>query len=308
MSAAIFYHLVSEHPYIDCPDGICSAWIAKRYMELKNIPYSLHPICYRHDDEWNLIKSPEDLGIVDDRSAIYFIDITLPKKIMEMFVSSGYKIICLDHHEDKFEILNIMSKSIRGFWDEKECGSTLAWKYFFPGEQMPWFLPHVKARDIGENGYYMGLNPKSEAISNAMSSRRKASQNPFDYFEALWDENPQKLISEGLPIIKKRDEDMTSYKRDWLASPKFVEILGEKIPFIDLRNYPHLQRHYSVVGAQMAIALDAAYVCVCVNDPLRLSLRAAENKPPCLPVAIKMGGGGHPRACGFSLKSPLIIE
>jgi uncharacterized protein len=124
---AIIYHQIK--PGINCPDGIASAWVAKRkYPEAKLIGCSYG-----------------DSVDVEDYKNLVIVDFSFPIAQLKEWESEGKTITVIDHHKTAMADLSQFTGAI---FDMNESGATLTWKTFFPDETMPAFLAYVKDRDL----------------------------------------------------------------------------------------------------------------------------------------------------------------
>lgn len=292
MSVKIVYHQQKEG--VDCPDGICAAWIVARAIGCK---YELIPQVHLKKDDYQF----EALPFESRGSIVYLVDITYPEPILKRIGREASKLVVLDHHKGK----EFVSKF--GVFDISECGATLAWKYFHPGISgwlaAPWFLPYVRQRDIGADGYYQGEIPESEAIGEAMSLRRHkygCGEAAFPFFDELRGISKSMLIAEGLPKVVERNKLIDEYLD--CKSLEFMNVGGVSVPYFDLRDRPELHRHYSMVGARAAIRLPQyPFVAVTTDDPRQVSLRSRRNGGADVEIiATALGGGGHEHAAGFA--------
>lgn len=295
--AIIVYHQVKAG--LDCPDGICAAWVAARAIDGE---FELVGDSYLNNSEY---ESPDYNLPFDPRGKIVIlVDFSYPKSVLEAISNSVEKLIVLDHHRSRLEDIKSLNDRILGGYSADDCGSTFAWKYFFPGEPEPWFLSHVKRRDIGTDGYYNGDCPDSEAINTAISSRRKGlvGKDSFPIFDQLLLEKEEDLISEGKPEIEERDllveEALNQYNGAILQVGEYA------VPYYQLAN-PKSHRHYSIIGSRAArLHKEAPFVAIVTDDPLKISLRASKDSPVDLSeIAKVLGGGGHAKAAGYTINA-----
>lgn len=292
----IVYHQIK--PGLDCPDGICAAWVASRNLN----DFQLIGDSYLNNDDYK--NSDYQLPFDPTGNVVIIVDFSYPKNILEQITDKAEQLIVLDHHKTRMNNLASLSDRILGGYSADDCGATFAWKYFHPREPMPWFLPHVKNRDTGSNGYYEGETPESEAITTAISLRRKGlvGKEAFKVYEDLLDLTPEQVITEEI----KQD----LIERDRLAKEALSQYNGALLQVGDyLVPYYHLvntnaHRHYSVIGSKAAQRhQEAPFIAIVTDDPLRVSLRARANAPVDLSIlAESLGGGGHERAAGYTVK------
>lgn len=303
MKPTIVYHAVKNG--IDCPDGICAAWVAVRALGLSLSQYVLVPFAHIDNEAYFAprFKLPFEL-----QGDIYILDLAFPEQILRNIASEANKLTVIDHHKSNVHVRDLVdTKSIYGIFDIAECGATAAWKYFhgngIAGKiSQPWFLPYVRQRDTGADGYYMGLTPESEAIGEAMSVRRRSygiGINAFEFFDRLIDIPRQALIEKGMPLIEARNRAIDSFLDSQL---QMQEVAGDSVPFFDLRDRPHLHRHYSMIGAKAALKYPQFPFVALTTDGENISLRSRLDGVDVSAIAESLGGGGHTQAAGYKIK------
>lgn len=257
MKTIIVYH--QQKPGVDCPDGICAAWVvAQKFPD-----FELVGDVYLNNQEYE--EEGYQLPFDPTGKDVIIVDFSYPKAILEFIADRANKLYVLDHHKSRMSDINSLSDRILGGYDADECGATFAWKYFMGDVGMPWFLSHVRDRDIGTNGYYEGEIPHSEAINTAISTRRKGlvGVEAFPIFDQLLKETPQDLINEGLPAIEERDrlvkEALNQYNGALLRVAEYL------VPCYQIVN-PNAHRHYHLLPSSRMTPRQLA--CVLQRIPL----------------------------------------
>lgn len=325
-NTVIVYH--QQQAGVDCPDGICSAWVVSKAIGSKD--YQLLGDSYLNNGDYNEQYS---LPFVLTGRRVILVDFSYPRHIMQHICNLAREVVVLDHHKSRGEFLLSMrlEDQIKGGFDINECGSTFAWKYFscdikkpgfFPKglwqrvsmlslklfgrgfiDAPPWFLSYVRQRDIGADGYYDGAIPESEAIGIAMSRRRgKAGvgSETFKFFDELCEASEEELINEGFPDIKKRDEAIQDFLKEWETNPEMMQVADWQVPA--LKCPEHLHKDYSMVGSAGARRWQQyPFVAVITNDATKISLRSRSGGMDVSEIAKSLGGGGHENAAGYSL-------
>ena len=294
MKTIIVYHQVK--PGVDCPDGICAAWVVS-----KKFPnYELVGDSYLNREDYE--KEDYRLPFDPDGKDVVIVDFSYPASVLSAIASRAKSLTVLDHHDTRMDDIKSLSDRILGGYDANECGTTFAWKHFFGDKPMPWFLPHVRNRDIGANGYYEGECPKSEAITDVMSKRRVGliGAEAFPVFNQLLNEEPEKIVTEGLPqVIQKNalvEEELNRYDGATLQVAQYL------VPFYKIEN-PKAYRHCSAIGSAAAKKHpEAPFIAIITDNPKEISLRAAKDSAVHVGrIAESLGGGGQARAAGFRL-------
>lgn len=297
----IVYHQVK--PGIDCPDGICAAWIAAKYCKLNGIDYDVVGDSYKKNEEYQNHKFPFDPELND----IILCDFSYPWNVMMWLSAKSKTLTVLDHHESQMGDISRVQDRIFGGYSADDCGATFAWRYFFPNLEAPWFLEHVWKRDTGSEGYYDGDCPQSESITTAMSARRKGliGIDAFPVFDALdRDATHEELIGEGRELLKERDllvkSELDSYKGEYLELS--VDDISYCVPCLTIKN-PEADKHYSIIGSKLSRLFEKSpfVAIVTSSEPNKVSLRAhSKSDANCGAIARAFGGGGHKNAAGFT--------
>lgn len=296
MKTTIVYH--QAKPGTDCPDGICAAWVVARAIggDIELIGDS-----YLNNSEYDRpeYKLPFDFA----GKQIILVDFSYPKSILERIAANSKSLTILDHHVSRADDISALSDRILGGYNGAECGATFAWCFFHPEKPEPWFLRHVWRRDTGADGYYDGECPESEAISEAMSSRRRQygiGEAAFPFFDELCRVSETELVAVGMPKISERNEAIQSYLSEWELAPKMIDVLGDRVPLFECPQYLH--RNYSMVGSMATRRhQDYPFVAVIAGDPTKISLRSHSQGADVSVIARRLGGGGHRHAAGYSL-------
>lgn len=299
----IVYHQVK--PGIDCPDGICAAWIAAEYCKVFGHDYEVVGESYKKNEEYQNYKFPFDT--VDND--IILCDFSYPWKVMMWITNEANSLTVLDHHESQVDDISRLQDRIKGGYSAKDCGATFAWRYFFPNLEAPWFLEHVWKRDTGAEGYYDGDCPNSEAITTAMSARRKGlvGFQAFPIFNALEKATHEELIVEGRELLKERDILVESEINNYFGdNGGYLDLtvgdINYCVPCLTIKN-PEADKHYSIIGSKLArIFEESPFVAVVTSsEPNKVSLRShSKSEANCGAIARVFGGGGHKNAAGFN--------
>lgn len=293
METIIVYHQVKAG--VDCPDGICGAWVAARFFGEVTLVGVTHQPDYHNYDLPFPVKG----------NRIILVDFCYPSFVLASIVKDATEVIILDHHHTRMGDISQFEDQIRGGYSAQDCGASFAWKYFFPDMEEPRFLLHVLRRDTGRDGYYDGECPESEAITTAMSQRREGciGAQAFPIFERLLTENPRTLVEEGKALLSERDllvkESLEAYSEETLKLVTTDE--SYQVPFLTIEN-AKAYKHISWVGTSLCRVYTAApFVAIrTALEPNKISLRSKSSSlVDCGEVAKTFGGGGHKNAAGF---------
>ncbi len=303
MKTIITYHQAA--PGIDCPDGICSAWIAAKHYGYDNV--ELVGLVHQNNDGYTEeFKPPFEYK---DKN-ILMLDFCYPQVVMDKISGQANTFVALDHHKDKQVILSSLSNFTRTVFGEykdnsTDCGATMAWNHFFPDFAEPWFLRDVWSRDTGGKGFYDGDNPSAERVTAAMSARRKGlvGFKAFEVFDALLDASEEDIEQEGIALLEERDRLSQAEVALWIENRQFVEVSGYTVPLLRIVN-PGCDRYYSWVGTLLARTYENFFVVIqTTKEPDTYHLRShSSSKIDLSLIAQANGGGGHFHTAGFQLK------
>ncbi len=151
----IIYH--QAKPGVDCPDGICAAWVAHQ-------AYPKAQILGCSYDEQHRLKQFESLEM-NVLERLTLVDFSFSSEVMEILLEKKIKIEVIDHHITAWNDLSSLSDRFVFDYDVNECGATLAWKHFFPTKPMPVFLEYIRDRDLW-NFFW----PETEMVHEAISA------------------------------------------------------------------------------------------------------------------------------------------
>lgn len=297
----IIYHQKNDKE--DCPDGICSAWIAYRNISSYNLYDSIEVTGDYYLAEQDYLKDSYQFPFdVKDKDVI-LVDFAYPSHILEWLSIVTNSVLVIDHHKSRMNDLKDLSKYIQLSFSLTECGATLTWNYFYPNKPQPWFLPHVKNRDIGSNGYYEGNCSESEAVTIAIQHLTKGlvGKEAFKVYEYLLSVNKEEVVTEDIYKQLEERNEILQYELDkW--DGELMKVGEYVVPIYRLESLAYA--HYSLVGSKAAIEHKSLYpfVAIVCDNPKIISLRAAKDSLVDLSILSKsLGGGGHPRAAGYTI-------
>lgn len=277
----IIYHQIKDG--VDCPDGIMAATIASLAMP------DAHIIGDWYNSDNNFDFEGDEVTIVD---------FSYPAERLKEWEDLGAKMTVIDHHAPKFPELSGFSNAIL---DENECGATLAWDYFFPGQPRPPILFHVRRRDIGADSYYKDANAclDSKAITAALSHNRQEASNPMAYLQSVLElDDLSELRAQGKKIAAddERDAQLIAQRAYKICLPHPAGDGKVACWKVELRSEKE-DRLVSLIGA--AVTRSKGEGSICWIEPSDGSNSLRSNGVDISGYAKQLGGGGHPFASGF---------
>ena len=330
----VITHFVKPQTY--CPDGAAAAWVvAKAY----NFNVEVHGEVYRQEKDWermyqysggSLLMLPYDPR---DRDIILVDWAGYPVELMVLLQRHAKSITILDHHKTRVEDLNQLGSLSNLYYGyvptELGCGASIAWNYYFPLDDPPWFIKYVRSRDTNRGGFWQGKLPEHEAVNFAIGNLRKGIKSQTDLFTvfdylytiAEWELD----IDAGVKQVDFKNEVCWDEVRRWELDPSYIELndaygylvrgdlsdlqkpdhIDLSVPCCQIVN-PSADRFYSWVGTYLSeVNPDAPFVVIKTSqggNDLSVHLRKPlASDADCGAIARYFGGGGHADAAGFPL-------
>lgn len=267
---AVLYHE-------NCPDGFGAAFAAWKKFG-RRAEYV--PIPPGH--------TPDQLrGLLLRDREIYFLDVCVSLPTLLKLRALNRKTVVIDHHTTN---ASIVTHATEYRYDVRHSGAVLAWEYFHPKRKVPLLLRYLEDGDL-----WRWRLPKSKVLLSYVYAR------PFDFKE-------YEALMRGMESARER-------KRYFL----FGELLAEydavlvreevkKAELVQFGKYKVLavnstsKRHHSEVGhALLKVRLPFAMTWRIERGMIEVSLRSDGSVDVSRLAKQFPGGGGHPRAAGFSV-------
>lgn len=267
----------------NCFDGICSAWVVQ-----KKFPgVTLYPMNYGDSLDW--LTQGWNQGIYGIEDELFIVDFSFARNIMIHLKGMFPNLLVLDHHktaEKECENLDFCK------FDMNESGSSLAWKYFFPKEEIPLLVRYIKDRDL-----WLYKEKRSEEVNSFIQSFTMAIENQEMLYEQLEE-------GDGLRIAISGGESILRYKNTMVEAMCKTVAFTDHYPFFDIR-IPIVNASilFSEVGNELCKKFPnapfAAYYFDRLSDGKRQWGLRSIGDFDVSEVAKKLGGGGHRNAAGF---------
>lgn len=266
-------------------DGHASGAITRYYYEIKqNETVNMIPISYDEEIPWQLFKNEDKVILVDFH---------LHKKDFDKLD----KVFIIDHHESFLRELGV--KKALGYIRIDKAACELCWEYFFPEEQMPYWLWLIGRYDIWDK------NEKWESEILPFQYRLKSTNTEpstefgFTFWKHLIEQwrklsDIEDLIEEGHLIMKAM---RVKNKRD-------LELYGFEAEFEGYKalclNTP--EKNSQIFDGKWDPAkYDIMLRFVFKGEKYEVSLYTTKDIDVSK-IAGKYGGGGHKQAAGFHCK------
>ena len=266
----------------DCMDGQASAYVAYKKFGLEDTKYipCTHGI-------------PKE-DIIEPGDEVYILDMYFPRELLLDWYDMAESITLLDHHETSDKLIGDLHFA---HIDKNECGATLSWNYFFPNEEMPFFLMYVRDRDLWlwELEYSKAINSYIYLYSPSdYDAGTKKYFNSWKEIERMTDEATARVVDVGMEIEKFKD--------------KLIDQAIDNAEFIDIGGYDVPVVYSGLLQSEIANDIlrrdeegDFPFAAVAVphEDRMRYSLRSTDDRVDVSKIAEQYGGGGHRNAAGF---------
>lgn len=273
--------VISHSP---CADGFTAAWAA--WLAMPDAEFV--PGVYGQD--------PPDCAGRD----VYLLDFSYKRPVMEKIVQQAASVTVLDHHKSAEADLKSMfvdGAGLRGVFDTEKSGARLAWEWFHPKDEVPFFVRLVEDRDL-----WRFAIPYSKEFNAAFFS--------YEYEFATWchlneiedcgtlynlylnagkaiERAQQKTVKE---LVGKLRHDRYFHKLD--DGDGAVPAPCANLPYTLASDAANLMAEGAPFAATYYQDAEGQFV---------FSLRSKEAGADVSEVAKLYGGGGHKHAAGFRI-------
>ncbi|MCG8671805.1 MAG: DHHA1 domain-containing protein [Pseudomonadales bacterium] len=266
-----------------CLDGFGAALAAFTYFEGQQIDAEFYGASH------GPIKDIDLESLVN--TTVYLVDFAYKKDQMKLLCAAAKQVIVLDHHISAMEDLEGLDNEIENLtleFDMNRSGAVITWDYFHK-TPVPFLLRCIQDRDL-----WQFKEPNSQAINAALMSRDYDFEQWTQYLEdeALLNQ----LVPEGDAINRFREQMIQHHAKRAVMG----NICGYEVPVV---NCPREIVSELVGRLADGYPFAAGY---CDRGAHRgWSLRSTADGIDVSDIAVKLGGGGHPRAAGFSTQISL---
>jgi len=256
-----------------CPDGLGAAWAAWK----------------RLGDQARYVACDHGGDVPDVTGAVVVIlDFSFKRDVLRHMVETARQLLVIDHHASALEELKELPAENQAF-DLGHSGAILAWHFFHRDRMPPQFLFYVEDRDL----WTWRLKDAREIC---------AGLDTVDPSFAAWDA----LDAPGaLQLLKARGEPLLAFRKalvDGIMANSEENVLDGYVCRVVNVNAPQL---ISQVGDALLSKYKVPIALLWYVDhkaqQYKVSLRSGPGVD-CSVLAVEWGGGGHPQACGFTVK------
>ena len=255
--------------HANCSDGFCAAYVAN----LKYPGIDLIPINYGDAPDLSKLKGKK----------VLVVDFSFPRQLLMEMKAITSSLVVLDHHESAKQALEGLNYCL---FDMTKSGAMLTWEYCFPDKTPPSLVAYVQDRDLWKFEI-----PFSKAI-NAYIRQQPQTLKAWDTLYYNWDKSYFTYREIGTHLLFLETEYVNRIAKNASSWDIFPPHKCKAV------NSPILQ---SEIGSTLLKDCDIAIIWFAIGKETIFSLRSKEVN--VAELAKKYGGGGHPKAAGFKLKS-----
>lgn len=276
----IYYHK-------SCPDGWCSAYIAKkRYPEAQ-----LRPLDHGLTD-----TQINDIVAESTGKDVLMLDYSLrTRENNDRLAAAAKSFLILDHHKSAQATLEGVSYAI---FDMKRSGAGITWDYLFgkdsgafatvfdpvaEGLSRPWFVDYIEDRDL-----WTWKLPHGREVCAFLDSVPWTIEG----FDNLKNIDLSKVLEFGRGAVSHLD----GYVERTVTHARDGNLLGHKVKIVNAP-YSGASEIGNALAKQEGVDFSISWF-ERADDIIQFSLRGT-GKVDLSVIAQRFGGGGHPNASGF---------
>lgn len=288
---------MSDNPVVithgGCPDGTAAAYVLLQK----------YPQAYVHYAFVRNFNEDKNMPMLHNKDLI-IVDYSYPADIIEMLSKICKSITIYDHHiTTQNNLSSLRLKNVKIHIELNKCGGEIAWDIEFPKVPHPWWMVHIRDRDL-----WLWDNPQSHAFSEAFSEMGVNLEN-MRKIAAMTPTEIADFYSRGQLLYDFRTKTYSKI----CDTAEYVYFAGYKVYAINTTAFQ------SDIGNILAKRLGADFAVVyryCVSTSRwYISLRGTKHSPNLADLAKRLAaengteGGGHPRAAGYEYTGnfPLLL-
>ncbi|BAU80043.1 DHH phosphoesterase [Tokyovirus A1] len=268
-----------------CSDGTSAAWVLQKR--------------YPNAEFHGIRPSETDFSCIDFEGAIvFFLDVS-PANFDEILPKAEH-VFLYDHHATTKKLVESVgtNEKLSVVFDTKRCGCLITWDELFPGEERPWFLEYVDDRDR-----WQWKLQNSREINEAIYS-----QGWMERLDELWNTEKELLIASGRELLQIKERHINDAIR--VAVP--VKFCGYEIWLCQAKWQLRSEVGNRLCSVLLPNGKIPSFSAIWKHDEetgeIWASLRGEKNSPCLATLCEKFGGGGHPKAAGFTIESAEEFE
>lgn len=223
---------------------------------------------------------------------VYVLDFCFSPEATQQMADQAASLTVLDHHESSMKAMQ--AKPLRCLhckpllrFDMNRSGAAMAWEHFHPGKAMPVLFRYIEDRDLWRWAY-----PETRDFLASVD----ILPFKFEDWAPLLDmneEQAQAFVQKGRVMHEK----YMALCRSIAERGAPLTLLGETGLWVS--GAPEFNSDVGNILAERCGTFAAVIYAVDAKN-MKVSMRGSSTYD-VLPLAVKMGGGGHPKAASFHL-------
>ena len=256
----------------NCADGFAAAFAA--WLEFGDVDTEYLPAHYGD-------PAPDVGG-----KEVYIVDFSYKRAELIQMNEAAESLIVLDHHKTaqaELEGLRFCE------FNMEKSGAVLAWEYFHPGLEIPALFEYIQDRDL-----WQWRLPQSKEFSAGLRMMPMVFE---DWSELIYAYKMLEVKKTGAVVLEYEQKLV----EDVVSNPVGEAVIGGyRVPCVNTTTL------ISEIGNRLAVGNPFAAMYFETDEKRIYSLRSEENGVDVSEIAKMYGGGGHPRAAGFTVPKPQI--
>lgn len=257
----------------NCPDGFAAAWAAWKRFGRKAEYYAI---------------SPNELPPVAlKKREVYLLDNCYLTPALLNLRMMNEKVVVIDHHDTNAAHARHATETV---FDVKHSGAVLTWKYFHPRKKVPTLLKYIEDGDL-----WRFRLPKAKPFLSYVYAR------PFDF-------KKYDMLARGMESARERKKYLALGKAIADYDRVLIEEAVWRAELVQFGGYKALavnssskRFHSEVAHALLTRRPPVGIVWRIERGMIHVSLRSDGTVDVGKLAAQFPGGGGHPKAAGFTV-------
>lgn len=263
----------------NCYDGICAAWVISRMF-----PHAIF-IPANYGDTKLITNLQQDCYENANINTHYIlVDFSLPRELMIQMHNKAESILVLDHHKTAQKDCEGLEFCV---FNMAESGASLAWKYYFPREPIPYLINYIKDRDL-----WLKSVPFTEEVNSYIQSFPMTITDYEHLYVELESKGGIQRAVEGGHSINRYKMELTNRL---VQNRRIMNVGGYDVPVV---NTPVLMSEVGHALAELGIGPFGAYYFDRGDGIRQWGARSIGNFDVS-EIAKNYGGGGHKNAAGW---------
>ena len=279
-------------------DGLSSGHSIRFLLESQHKDLRVEMVGWDYEDSIKIIEDELDMA-EKIGSKIFITDISFPTEVMHRAKKLGA--VWIDHHASAIENAQENQYSdMLGLRVDGVAACELVWKYFKKDVPKPITLLSKYDTFRKEDDWEKVLEFQ-QVMHDLAFDKKEITKSDWDQVFTLGDEYIDSLCGLGKKILKKKTKTL----KDELITARVVEFEG--LNFISKLGKGGSENFDSLEDAQAFDGMMIYSYCD-ENRVWRVSLRGFDHSPDLSKIARDYGGGGHKKACGFTLNQEQMTK